>query len=179
MSYRIDAPGRRSVGDAGFTGSGGRGPGAARGRWPRGHAGFTLLELIVVIAIIAALASVVAPSVFQHVGDANVNAARSQIEIFGLALDSYRLHNGTYPTSEQGLDALRTMPTEPPVPRNWRGPYLRRPVPLDPWQRPYRYESPGRQNPDRYDLYTLGRDGEVGGEGEDADITSWGEAVQP
>lgn len=141
--------------------------------------GFTLLELLVVIAVIATLVSIVAPSVFQNVGDAKVNAARSQIEILALALDSYRMHNDVYPSTEQGLAALRVLPTAGEPPRNWRGPYLRKPVPLDPWNRPYHYESPGRANPGAYDLYTLGRDGRPGGEGEDADITSWGEPVQP
>lgn len=140
--------------------------------------GFTLLEVLVVIAVIATLVSIVAPSVFQNVGDAKINAARSQIEIFALALDSYRMHNGVYPTTEQGLEALRTMPTVGEPPRNWRGPYLRKAVPVDPWGRPYHYISPGRENPESYDLYSLGRDGKVGGEGEDADITSWGGPVQ-
>lgn len=141
--------------------------------------GFTLIELLVVIAVIATLASIVAPTVFQHVSDAKIDAARSQIEIFGLALDTYRLHTGEYPTTEQGLAALRTLPTTGDVPQGWRGPYLRRPVPLDPWHRPYVYVSPGKANPDGYDLYTLGRDGKLGGEGEDQDITSWDGAVQP
>lgn len=143
-------------------------------RRPRcGRAGFTLIELLVVIAVIATLASIVAPAVFHNVTDAKTSAARSQIEIFSLALESYRLHNDVYPTTDQGLDALRKMPATGQVPRNWRGPYLRRPVPLDPWGRPYVYVSPGEKNPDSYDLYTLGRDGEPGGEREDADITSW------
>jgi len=141
--------------------------------------GFTLIELLVVIAIIATLAAVVAPQVFRNVGDAKASAARSQIEIFALALDSYRLDNDVYPGSDQGLAALRTMPTTGEIPRNWRGPYLRKTVPLDPWGRPYYYMSPGKENPASYDMYSLGRDGKVGGEGEDADITSWGGAVRP
>ncbi len=145
----------------------------------RSTPGFTLLELLVVIAVIATLVSIVAPSVFQNVGDAKANAARSQIEIFALALDSYRMHNDVYPTTEQGLEALRTLPTVGEPPRNWRGPYLRKVVPLDPWGRPYHYISPGRTNVESYDLYTLGRDGQPGGEGEDADITSWGGPVEP
>lgn len=143
--------------------------------------GFTLIELLVVIAIIATLAAVVAPTIFQNVGDAKVGAAKSQIESFALALDSYRLDNSVYPSTTQGLEALRTMPApdaEAP-PMNWRGPYLRRTVPLDPWGRPYVYQSPGTVNPTSYDLYTLGRDGKIGGSGEDADITSWGGAVHP
>lgn len=143
------------------------------------RAGFTLIELLVTIAIIAVLAAIVAPAVFRNVGDAKASAARSQIEILSLALDAYRLDNDVYPTGEQGLASLRTLPTVGEIPRNWRGPYLRRTVPLDPWGRPYVYVVPGRANPTSYDLYTLGRDGAIGGEGEDADITSWGEGVEP
>lgn len=138
--------------------------------------GFTLIELLVVIAIIAVLAGIVAPAVFRNVGDAKATSARSQIEIFGLALDAYRLDNDKYPSTEQGLAALRTLPTVGELPRNWKGPYLRKTVPLDPWRRPYVYVAPGQENPDSYDLFSLGRDGSPGGEGEDADITSWGDS---
>ena len=133
--------------------------------------------MLVVIAIIGTLAAVVAPAVFRNVGDAKGNAARSQVELFALALDAYRMDNDAYPSTDQGLSALRTMPTAGEMPRNWRGPYLRRTVPLDPWGRAYVYTSPGRENPTSYDLYTLGRDGKAAGDGEDADITSWGGAV--
>ena len=139
--------------------------------------GFTLIELLVVIAIIATLAGLVAPSLFRNVGDAKVASARSQIELLSVALGAYRLDNDQFPTSEQGLEALRTLPTMGEVPRNWRGPYLMRMVPLDPWGRPYVFVSPGRSNPGSYDLYSLGRDGREGGDGEDADITSWGGKV--
>jgi len=145
-------------------------------RSPRRH-GFTLLELLVVLAIIATLVAVVAPSIFRNVGDAKTEAAKSQIEIFGLALDAYRIDNDAYPTSDQGLAALRTKPTSGTMPRNWRGPYLRKDVPLDPWGRPYVYVAPGVENPASFDLYTLGRDGKAGGSDEDADITSWGGPV--
>jgi general secretion pathway protein G len=152
-------------------------------RSPRLHGtsgGFTLIELLVVIAVIGTLAALVGPAVFRNVGDANAAAARSQIEIFGLALDAYRLDNHGYPTTEQGLAALRTLPAAGgEVARTWRGPYLRKVVPLDSWGRPYVYLSPGRENPGSYDLYTLGRDGRPGGEGEDADITSWSGPVRP
>lgn len=140
---------------------------------------FTLIELLVTIAIIAILAAIVAPAVFRNVGDAKASAARSQIEILALALYAYRLDNDDYPSVEQGLSALRTLPTVGEIPRNWRGPYLRRTVPLDPWGRPYVYVVPGRANPSSFDLYSLGRDAEIGGEGENADVTSWGDAVQP
>ena len=145
----------------------------------RGRGGFTLLELLVVLAIIATLAGVVAPGLFRNVGDAQRTAARTQIEMFALALESYRLDNGDYPTTEQGLQALRTMPSGAEPPRNWRGPYLTKPVPQDPWGRSYEYRAPGRANPQSYDLYSLGKDGRPGGEQEDADVTSWGEAVAP
>jgi general secretion pathway protein G len=140
--------------------------------------GFTLIELLVVIAIIATLAAVVAPTVFHNVGDAKVSAAKSQIDIFAIALNSYRLDNDEYPTSERGLEALRTRPASGEVPRNWKGPYLSRVVPLDPWGRPYIYIAPGSENPSSFDVYSLGRDGKPGGEGEDADITSWGGPVR-
>ena len=144
-------------------------------RWPNRFArdGFTLIEVLVVIVIIATLASVVGPSLFGNVGEARRDAAKSQLQIFGLALDAYRLDNDTYPTSEQGLEALRTRPLSGDAPANWRGPYLRQPVPVDPWGRPYLYVSPGTYNPTSFDLYTLGKDGKPGGTGEDADITSW------
>lgn len=103
--------------------------------------------------------------------------------MFALALDAYRLDNDDYPSTEQGLAALRAMPViggrEGEPPKNWRGPYLRRVVPDDPWGKPYVYVAPGRVNSASYDLYTLGRDGKLGGEGEYADVTSWGGAVAP
>jgi general secretion pathway protein G len=133
--------------------------------------GFTLIELLVVIAVIAILAGLVGPMVFRNVGDAKVTAAKAQLELFGLALDQYRLDNDYYPSSAQGLDALRTMPQGEPAARNWRGPYLKKAVPLDPWGHPYLYKSPGEKNPNGYDLLTYGRDGKLGGDGEDTDIT--------
>ena len=148
-------------------------------RHRRSTLGFTLIELLVVIAIIATLAAVVAPAVFRNVGDAKVSAAKSQLDIFALALDSYRLDNDVFPTTAQVLDALRTAPTGSDAPRNWRGPYLRKSIPHDPWGRPYLYVAPGKENPTSYDVYTLGRDGAIGGTDDDADITSWGGAVHP
>lgn len=136
-------------------------------------AGFTLIELLVTIAIIATLAAIVAPALFGNVGEARRNSARSQIQILSLALDAYRLDNDAFPTTDQGLEALRTMPVSGTPPANWKGPYLRQLVPMDPWGRPYVYTAPGIANPTSYDLYTLGKDGKPGGEGEDADITSW------
>jgi len=148
-------------------------------RTRRNRVGFTLIEVMVVIAVIATLATLVAPSVFRNVGDARTATARSQIEILSSALESYRMDNLAYPTTEQGLQALRTRPDDGVGLLNWRGPYLRKNIPNDPWGRPYYYKSPGVYNVDSYDLYTLGRDGLVGGEGEDGDITSWGGAIEP
>ena len=139
--------------------------------------GFTLIELLVVIAIIATLAAVVAPSIFGNVGEARRGVAKSQLQILALALDQYRLDTDAYPTTEQGLAALR-MPPAGITAASWRGPYLRQEVPLDPWGRPYVYLAPGTANPTGYDLYTLGRDATVGGSGEDADLTAWQGAVR-
>lgn len=135
--------------------------------------GLTLIEILVVIVILGVMASLVGPAVFGHVGTAKTTTARSQIELLSAALDAYRLDTGRYPTTEQGLAALREEPAAPPQPRGWRGPYLRREVPLDPWGRPYEYRSPGTENPIGFDLRSYGLDGTPGGEGEDADVTSW------
>lgn len=148
-------------------------------RTRRTRRGFTLIEMLVVIAIIATLAAVVAPNVFRNVGDAQTTAAKTQIAMIGLALDSYRMDIHTYPTDDEGLGALQTPPTTSEGVANWRGPYLLRAIPADPWGRPYLYRSPGQANPRRFDLYSLGRDGQIGGTDEDADITSWGGPVAP
>ncbi|HEV8496995.1 MAG TPA: type II secretion system major pseudopilin GspG [Gemmatimonadaceae bacterium] len=143
----------------------------------RPQAGFTLIELLVTIAIIATLAAIVAPSLFGNIGEARRGTAKSQIQILSLALDAYRLDNEVFPTTEQGLEALRSVPVADPPP-NWKGPYLRQMVPLDPWGRAYVYVAPGVSNPNAYDLYTLGKDGKVGGEGEASDVTSWNGPVR-
>jgi general secretion pathway protein G len=132
--------------------------------------GFTLIELLVVIVVIALLAGLVGPMVFRNVSDAKVTAAKAQLELFGLALDQYRLDNDYYPSTAQGLAALRTAPAGEPAARNWRGPYLKKAVPPDPWGQPYRYRSPGEENATTYDLVSYGRDGKPGGAGEDADV---------
>ena len=138
------------------------------------RAGFTLIEMLVVIAIIATLAALVGPEILRSTGDAKTQAAKSQVELFALALDQYRLDHGEYPTSTEGLAALRERPSDAAAPHAWRGPYMRRPIPNDPWGRPYLFVSPGQENAASYDLYSLGRDGRVGGDGENADVTSWG-----
>lgn len=140
----------------------------------RSRAGFTLIEILVVILVLGVLAALVAPNVFQHVGSSKTTAARSQLELVGAALDAYRLDNDSYPGSDQGLSALLVAPQGTPQPRNWRGPYLKKAVPADPWGNPYQYSSPGKTDPKHdYELVSLGRDGKEGGTGEDADIRSW------
>ena len=136
------------------------------------RSGFTLIEILVVIVVIAILATLVAPNVFQHVGAAKDATAKSQIEMLGAALDAYRLDAGAYPTTQQGLQSLVEVPTVD-APTSWRGPYLRKAVPLDPWRRPYVYLSPGEVNTTGYDLLSYGADGLPGGEGDNADVLSW------
>ena len=139
----------------------------------RQRAGFTLIELLVVIMVLGVLATLVAPNIFRHVGTAKETTARTQIEMLGAALDAYRLDTGRYPTSEQGLAALSEEPASEPRAMNWRGPYLRKAVPLDPWGNAYVYRAPGTASGTGYDLLSAGADGRVGGAGEDADIVSW------
>jgi general secretion pathway protein G len=135
--------------------------------------GFTLIEILVVIVVLSVLATLVAPNVFRHVDTAKETTARSQIEMLGAALDAYRLDNSRYPSPEQGLTALWQAPAIEPRAPNWRGPYLRKEVPADPWGRPYIYRHPGEQNRSTYDLLSYGADGQPGGEGDAADIVSW------
>ena len=130
--------------------------------------GFTLFELLIVFAILSLLAGVVAPRFLQRHSGAHAQAALAQIELFEKALDQYRLDLQRYPSAEQGLAALRARPDADP---RWRGPYLKRALPADPWGRPYRYERPGPQGRE-YRVYSLGADGVPGGSGEDADLSS-------
>ncbi len=130
--------------------------------------GFTLIELLVVIIILGLLSALVAPKFFGKVDKAKHKAAKTQIELFGSALDEFRLDNGRYPTSGEGLDALRVKPAGL---ANWDGPYLPKQIPLDPWGKAYVYKSPGDKGP--YDLISYGADGAPGGENNDKDIVSW------
>jgi general secretion pathway protein G len=130
-------------------------------------AGLTLLELLVVVAIIGLLAAYVGPRYVSQLNKSEVAAARTQIEAIARALESYRLDNGSYPSSETGLNALRSRPTNQP---RWNGPYLQKEIPVDPWGNPYSYR-PSRVGSGRdFELVSLGRDGRPGGNGEDADI---------
>lgn len=135
--------------------------------------GFTLIELLVVIAILGVLAAVIVPRVVGRSEDARRAKAVSDIESIGTALDMYAADNGKYPTTEQGLEALRSRPTQPPLPRAWSGPYLKKVIGADPWGSAYEYTAPGEHNPETYDLHSLGADARPGGNGNDADITNW------
>ena len=130
--------------------------------------GFTLLELLVVMVIIGLLAGYVGPKYFDQIGKSETKTAWAQIDALGKALDQYRIDNGHYPTSEQGLNSLTQMPNDEP---KWAGPYLLKKVPLDPWGKPYLYKSPGENG--EYDLYSFGKDGVVGGTKDAQDIVSW------
>lgn len=135
---------------------------------PVGTAGFTLLELLVVLVIIGLLAGYVGPKYFSQLGKSEAKVARAQLDAIEKALDHYRLDVGRYPTTEQGLAALNIRPQNE---AKWAGPYLKKEVPPDPWGRPYQYRSPGQHG--EYDLLSLGKDGQPGGSAEAADITSW------
>jgi general secretion pathway protein G len=134
----------------------------------RGARGFTLLELLVVVAIIGLLAGIVAPRYFGQLGKSEVGAAKAQIDALEKALDQYRLDTGHYPSTEQGLAALAARPQNEP---KWAGPYLRKAVPPDPWGNPFTYRNPGQKGD--YDVISFGKDGRPGGTGEDADLTNY------
>lgn len=131
--------------------------------------GFTLIEIMVVVVILAVLGGIVTPMVLDYVKDAKITAAKQDIKNIATALDLFKLDNYMYPTTEQGLEALVSKPSGSPEPRNWRQ-YMQK-LPKDPWGEPYVYISPGDNG--EYDLYTLGADRMEGGEGEAADIGNW------
>ncbi|MBK7615079.1 MAG: type II secretion system major pseudopilin GspG [Vitreoscilla sp.] len=133
------------------------------------QAGFTLIELMVVLVIIGVLAALIVPNVLDRADDARVTAARSDIGSLMQALKLYKLDNQRYPTAEQGLEALRAKPTAGPIPPNWKL-YVEK-LPADPWGRPYLYANPGVKG--EIDVFSYGADGQPGGEGKDADIGSW------
>ncbi len=130
--------------------------------------GFTLIELIVVVVIIGLLAGLVLPQFIRQEEKAKLKATRAQIELLGTALDTFRLDIGRYPTTEEGLQALRQKPA---TLDRWDGPYLKKELPEDPWGKPYVYKSPGDHGP--YDIISYAADGVPGGEGDNRDITSW------
>jgi general secretion pathway protein G len=133
--------------------------------------GFTLIEIMVVVIIIGILAALVVPQFTGRTERARIAAAKTQIDsLFSTALDMYEADNGNYPSSDQGLQALRIQPTTDPVPKNWKGPYLKKDVPVDPWGNAYIYAYPGTHNTAGYDLYSYGPDGQ---DGTDDDISNW------
>ena len=135
----------------------------------RSSRGFTLLELMVVIVIIGVLAALIAPKILNRVGEAKITAAQTDIATLMNALKTYKLDNGRYPSTDQGLQALVTKPATGSIPNSWKG-YLDK-LPQDPWHNPYQYANPGVHG--EIDVFSFGADGQPGGEGDDADIGSW------
>jgi general secretion pathway protein G len=135
----------------------------------RARAGITLIEMMVVVTIIALFAALVAPRLLKQADTARSTAARAQINAFSTALGTFKLETSQFPTTEQGLQALRTKPGDL---ANWNGPYLPKDVPNDPWGRPYLYKYPGDHG-DEPDIISYGADGQPGGDGVNADINSW------
>lgn len=133
------------------------------------HQGFTLLELLVVLVIIGLLVGIVGPNLFKNVGKSEITTAKAQIDALSKAIDQFRLDNGRYPSTDEGLSVLVTRPANTP---NWNGPYLKKAVPLDPWGQAYLYKLPGTHNSD-YDLYSYGPDKAPGGTDQNADIGNW------
>lgn len=132
------------------------------------NTGFTLMELLLVLVIIGLLSAIVAPSLYQRIKPAKVTAAREQMSNFSIALDSFFVDVGRYPTTSEGLKVLRVKPESSEM---WKGPYLQKEIPTDPWGKPYIYRSPGRNG--GYEIVSYGEDGREGGEGDNADINSW------
>ena len=139
---------------------------AARQGWRA--CGFTLMELLIVLVIVGLMAALVGPALYQRINPAKETAARSQIQSFSTALDSFFADVGRYPTTPEGLNALRAKPEGA---TKWNGPYLKKEIPRDPWGAAYVYRTPGRSG--GYEILSFGADGREGGEGENADVTSW------
>jgi len=137
-------------------------------RTRQSHQGFTLVELLVVLAIIALLAGLVGPRVINQLGGAKSKTALVQIRDLEQGLEMFKLDVGRYPTTGEGLEALMQQPSSA---AGWNGPYMKSEIPLDPWKRPYEYRSPGQRG--EIDIFTHGADGTPGGEGENADIGNW------
>jgi general secretion pathway protein G len=133
------------------------------------QAGFTLIELMVVLVIIGVLAALIVPNVLDRADDARATAAKTDVNNLMQALKLYKLDNQRYPSTEQGLQALVVKPTTAPVPPNWK-PYVEK-LPEDPWRHPYQYLNPGLKG--EIDVMSFGADGQPGGEGKNADIGSW------
>lgn len=146
----------------------------AQSRRVSAEAGYTLLEVLAVLTLLAAMLTLVAPNVIKQLQTGQIKAAQAQINAMKSVLNAYYLDNGSYPSIEQGLKALVEKPSVPPVPDNWNGPYLDgNQIPKDPWGVDLKYIYPGVKNPDRYDLFSYGADKKEGGEGGDADVGNW------
>lgn len=142
--------------------------------------GFTLIEIMAVVLIIGLLGGIVGAAIFGQVDRARVTTTRTQLKQIEAALDFYRMDNGRYPSTDQGLDALVHAPTIEPIPKNYRpeGYLSGGKVPNDPWDNPYQYLAPGQNNPYQFDLWSLGADGAPGGSDTDSDIGNWSEEGQ-
>jgi general secretion pathway protein G len=144
-------------------------------RRPRRKRGFTLIEIMAVVVIMGLLMGIVGTAVFSQIDKARVNTTRAQIDQLEAALTFYQMDNGRFPTTDQGLQALVEQPTSAPEPRNYNpAGYLRKKqVPRDGWGNPYQYAMPGGNNPEGFDIWSLGADGQPGGTGTDADLGNW------
>ena len=138
---------------------------------PKGQGGFTLIEILVVVVILGILASIIVPKIMKRPEEARRTKAKMDIKAIETALNLYRLDNGVYPSTEQGLDALVTKPTTGFIPKNWKEDGYLDKVPKDPWENPFAYLSPGLHK--EFDLESYGADGVDGGEGKDADVENW------
>jgi general secretion pathway protein G len=138
---------------------------------PQSIRGFTLIEIMVVMVILGLLVAIVAPNIMGRSDQAKVTVAETQLTNISKALDIYRLDNSHYPSTQQGLEALKSRPSGSPEPKNWNPDGYMNSIPQDPWGSDFQYVSPGREGP--YDLYSKGSDGEEGGEGDAADISLW------
>jgi general secretion pathway protein G len=137
----------------------------------RAASGFTLIEVMVVVVILSILAAIVVPNVMSSPDEARIVKAKQDIRALESALNLYRLDNYVYPSTEQGIQALVTRPTTPPEPQNWKAEgYIDR-LPTDPWGHPYQYLSPGQNG--EFDLYSMGADGQLDGQGVNADVSNW------
>jgi general secretion pathway protein G len=143
-------------------------PTQAQEKKRRRQAGFTLLEMLIVVIILGLLATLVGPRLFRSLDKAKAKVAKTQIELLATTIKQFRLDVGRYPTTDESLQGLVDRPGSAV---GWDGPYLEKGLPKDPWGHDYLYRSPGQNH--EYEIISLGRDGQPGGEGEDADINSW------
>ena len=141
-----------------------------RRSWKRAQAGVTLIEMLVVVTIIGLFVALVGPGLWKKADAAKITATRAQISNFMTALGTYKLDTGTFPTTEQGLLALRVKPADV---NQWNGPYMPKDIPKDAWARDFIYRFPGEHQADEPEIVSLGADGQPGGEGINADILSW------